>query len=111
MTLTPRQRQFLKGLGHPLQPVVQVSEISSGVVREADLQLGHHELIKVRITIDDRQERRQAVDDLAAKTASEIVQAIGKTALLYRPNPERKQPIRLPGAKAAGVPLPEEEDA
>ena len=50
-TLTTRQKQFLKGLAHPLSAVVQIGkeELSSGVIETIKTELIHHELIKVKI--------------------------------------------------------------
>jgi RNA-binding protein len=94
--LTPRQRQFLRGLGHALQPVVQITEVSAGVVKETLTQLAHHELIKVKVSIDDRTERRAASRQLAEDTEAHTVQEVGKIVLLYRPNPDSPKPLRLP---------------
>ncbi len=50
-TLTTRQKQYLKGLAHPLNPLVQIGkeELSPGVMEMIKTELMHHELIKVKI--------------------------------------------------------------
>ena len=50
-SLTTRQKQFLKGLAHPLSPFVQIGkeELSSGVLQTIRTELNNHELIKVKI--------------------------------------------------------------
>jgi len=47
MVLTPKQRQFLKGLAHPLAPVVRVGKgaVSEAVIKETKNSLEAHELI------------------------------------------------------------------
>src|SRR3954465_1272619 len=51
MALSAKQRQFLKGLAHPMSPVVRVGKgsVSDAVVEETKRSLAAHELIKVRI--------------------------------------------------------------
>ena len=95
MVLTPKQRQFLKGLAHPLSPVVRVGKagVSDAVVAETRKSLAAHELIKVRI---DGEERDELADQLAKATDSHVAATIGKTAVLYRARDE-KPTIRLPG--------------
>jgi RNA-binding protein len=94
MALTAKQRQFLRGLAHPLSPVVRVGKggVSEAVVREAKKSLEAHELIKVRIEGD---EREQLAERLAAEVDAQLAGMIGKTAILYRAR-EEKPRIKLP---------------
>lgn len=95
--LTSKQRQYLRGLAHPLAPIVRVGKggVTASVVTETRKSLHSHELIKVRIEIDDPKERRAAADKLAAETDSQLAGAIGKTAILYRERDEEPE-IELP---------------
>ncbi|MEJ2603376.1 MAG: ribosome assembly RNA-binding protein YhbY [Gammaproteobacteria bacterium] len=95
MPLRDAQRKTLRRLGHDLKPVVLVGDAgaSEGVIRECDLALGHHELIKVKVRGADRAGRDRIVDTLAEATASEVVQRIGNVALLYRRHPENPRII------------------
>ena len=97
MTLTAKQRQYLKGLAHPLAPVVRVGKgrLTPSIVAEAKRSLEAHELIKVRIESDDAAERRDIATRLAAETEAELAGTIGKLALLYRAR-EEKPKIRFP---------------
>ena len=74
MTLTAKQRQHLKGLAHPLAPVVRVGKgrLTPSIVAETKRSLEAHELIKVRIESDDAAERRDIATRLAAETESEL---------------------------------------
>lgn len=96
MTLTSRQRQYLRGLAHELEPVVRIGRagVSDAVVNEAKKSLLAHELIKVRID-SEASARAALVDTLATATSSEIAGVVGKTAILYRER-EEKPSIRLP---------------
>ena len=95
--LTPKQRQFLKGLAHPLSPVVRIGRggASEAVVEETKKSLFAHELIKVRIEAEDSDDRRELAQKLAAAADAEIAGTIGKTAILYRAR-EEKPSIKLP---------------
>ncbi len=95
--LTPKQRQFLKGLAHPLSPIVRVGKggLSPAVIEETKKSLLAHELIKVRIEVDDVEERRVLAETLAAATDSAVAGTIGKTAILYRTRDEKPK-IKLP---------------
>jgi len=97
MALTAKQRQFLKGLAHPLAPVVRVGKgrLKPSIVSETQRSLEAHELIKVRIESDDAAERREIAASLASETGSELAGTIGKLAILYRAR-EEKPKIRLP---------------
>ena len=94
MVLTAKQRQFLKGLAHTLSPVVRVGKggVSDAVVAETKKSLRAHELIKVRI---DGDEREDLAEKLAAAAEAHVAGLIGKTAILYRER-EEKPKIRLP---------------
>ena len=95
--LTPKQRQFLKGLAHPLSPVVRVGKggVSGSVINETKNALESHELIKVRIEGDDSTSRQELAEQLAAETDSHIAGTVGKIAILYRAR-EEKPDIKLP---------------
>lgn len=96
--LTPKQRQFLKGLAHPLSPVVHVGKgaVSASVIEETKKSLEAHELIKVRIESDDSASRQELAQQLATATGSHIAGTVGKIAILYRER-EEKPKIKLPG--------------
>ncbi len=95
--LTPKQRKYLKGLAHALSPIVRVGKAgaTAAVVAETKKSLASHELIKVRIDVDEGTERRTIAENLGAATDSELVGTIGKIAILYREREEEPE-IELP---------------
>lgn len=97
MSLTPRQRQYLKGLAHPLEPVVRVGKarISDELIAETERSIEAHELIKVRIDTDDGKARKELAATLAERSGAQLVGSIGKIAILYKPRAE-KPTIKLP---------------
>ena len=90
MTLSEKQRRYLRGLAHPLKPVILIGNagVSEGVVAETRRALADHELIKVRMTGAEREARDAALEDLAKVTDSELVGRIGHVATLYRRSAE-----------------------
>jgi RNA-binding protein len=58
--------------------------LTEGVVKEMDRALSDHELVKVSARVGARTARDAALDDLAVKTSSEIVQRIGNVGVFYR---------------------------
>lgn len=90
MALTQEQKKQFKSIGHHLKPVLIVAEngLSEGVVAELERALNDHELIKVQFRITEREERRALIDELSRVGRCELVQVIGKMALLYRRNPK-----------------------
>ena len=95
--LTPKQRQFLRGLAHPLAPVVRVGRngVTPAVVAETKKSLLAHELIKVRLDSEDAEERRTQAEFLAEEAEAQIAGRVGKVAILFRQR-EEKPRIKLP---------------
>jgi RNA-binding protein len=88
MTLTERQKKHLRKLGHDLHPVVLVGQrgLNPGVVEELKLALEHHELVKLRARVGDRESRDAILGELARLTESEFVYRIGNVGLFYKKN-------------------------
>jgi RNA-binding protein len=88
--LSERQRRHLKGLAHPLKPVVRLGNagITAAVVAETARALHDHELIKVKAPGGDRAARDALFEDLARRSGSALVQRIGNVAVLYRARAE-----------------------
>ena len=102
MSLTAKQRQFLKGLAHGLEPVVQVGSkgISDGLIDQIREQLVAHELIKVRFNTESATQPAESAEELATRTRSELVQQMGRVLVFYRRHDEKPK-IELPKAKRA----------
>ena len=97
MTLTERQKKHLRRLGHDLHPIVLVGQrgLNAGVVEELKLALEHHELVKLRARVGDREARDAIFAELAQLTESEFVYRIGNVGLYYKKN-KCLQKILLP---------------
>jgi RNA-binding protein len=91
--LTGRQRKFLRGLAHPLKPVVQVGNegISEALVRHVASVLDDHELIKVRFVRGD-EDRVARAAELARLVGAQLAGVIGFVAIIYR---RHRDPARV----------------
>ena len=96
MTLSNKQIQYLKGLAHAIKPVVQLGNngLTEGVLAEIDGAIKHHELIKVKIPTDDKEEKALIMDAIIRETGALKVQAIGHILVLFKQSDEKK--IELP---------------
>ncbi|WP_265410983.1 ribosome assembly RNA-binding protein YhbY [Actinobacillus pleuropneumoniae] len=101
ITLTTKQKQFLKGLAHHLSPVVMLggNGLTEGVLAEIENALAHHELIKVKISGAERETKQLIIDAIVRETEAVPVQTIGHILVLYRQSEEKK--ISLPKATKA----------
>lgn len=101
ITLTTKQRQFLKGLAHHLSPIVMLGNngLTEGVLAEIDNALNHHELIKVKIAGADRETKQLIIDAIIRETQAVEVQTIGHVLVLFRQSDDKK--ITLPRATKA----------
>ncbi len=96
MKLSNKQKQFLKGLAHPLKPVVLLGQngLTEGVLAEIENAISHHELIKVKIATDDRDTKQLIIDAIVRETEALAIAKIGHIVVLYRPSEAKK--IELP---------------
>lgn len=98
MTLSTKQKKYLKSLAHHLSPVVMLGNngLTEGVLAEIDNSLDHHELIKVKIATEDRETKQLIINAILRETQAQEVQHIGHILVLYRQSEEKK--ILLPRA-------------
>lgn len=82
-----RKKQF-RTIGHKLNPIVTIAGngLSPNVIAELNRALDDHELIKVKLAIPEREDRKELVAELVRLPNVELIQEIGKVVLLYRPN-------------------------
>ena len=90
MALTEKTKHDLRGRGHTLKPVVSIGNagLTKAVLREIELSLEHHELMKIKVGGAERDKRKQFIDRICERFDAELVQAIGHIALIYRKHPD-----------------------
>ena len=84
--LSIQERKRLRQIGHVLNPVVMIGSqgLTENVVEEANRALLDHELIKIKVVAEDREQRAALIEEIAQATDAQIVQTIGKIVLLYK---------------------------
>ncbi len=88
-TLTPAERRAFRAKAHPLHPVVTIGQhgLTPAVLHEIDVNLLAHELIKIRVFSDDRDEREALLARICAELDAAPVQHLGKILTIWRPAP------------------------
>jgi RNA-binding protein len=83
-------RRRLRGLAHPLDPVVQVGKegVTNAVVRQVTGALFAHELIKIKIGSECPLTRFEVADRLGAEPGVNVVQILGRVIVLYKRHPQ-----------------------
>lgn len=100
--LTPAERRALRAQAHHLNPVVSVASngLTPAVLKEIDHALQAHELIKIRVYGEDRNERDLIMATVCAELGAASVQHIGKTLVVWR----EKREVEASGTAPADKP-------
>lgn len=95
-----KERAELRAEAHHLDPTVHIGQhgLTPAVITSLDDALRTRELVKVKLGLKgDQIKPKDVAESLALATKSDIVQVIGRTATLFRENPEiRKKHGELP---------------
>ena len=97
MPLSATQNRYLRGLAHNQNAVILLGAkgATDAVVKELDLALSHHELVKVKLSGGNKDACQLQLDTLAGGTRAETVHQVGHVAVLFRRN-EDEPKIALP---------------
>jgi len=89
LQLTSAERSALRARTHDLNPVVSISEngLTEAVLKEINVCLSAHELIKIRVYGDSRENRLAYLEQICTELNAATVQHIGKLLVVYRPSP------------------------
>ncbi len=91
--LTSKQRAYLRGIASNYETIFQIGKggISDALCRDVGEALRKRELIKLRVLDNSGYSAREAADEVANATGSEVVQVIGNKFVLFRRNND--QPV------------------
>ncbi len=97
LTLTGKQKRFLRAEAHHLNPIFQVGKdgVNENMIKQVGEALERRELIKVSILQNCLEDKNVVAEELAEGTNAYVVQIIGNTIVLYKESEENKQ-ITLP---------------
>lgn len=90
MAITGKERAELRAEAHHLDPLVHIGAqgITPVLVQSLDDALRTRELVKVQLGRSIEERPRAVAERLAQETRAVVVQVIGRTATLYRENPD-----------------------
>ena len=85
-----RERAELRAEAHHLDPLVHVGQhgLTPSLISALDDALRARELVKVKLRTSEDVKPKDVANSLAIATDSTVVQVIGRTATLFRENPE-----------------------
>ncbi|PLZ03069.1 RNA-binding protein [Burkholderia sp. WAC0059] len=111
LSLSPDQRAELRSAAHALKPVVLVGAegLTDAVLREIEVHLAAHQLIKIRVFGDERAERVAIYEQICDTLNAAPIQHIGKLLVVWKPLQAAK-PAR-PGAKRGPAAVPDAREA
>jgi len=91
--LTPKNKALLKKLATPLSPSLTIGKgpVDSSLITVVDKALTAHELIKVKVLVNQKEELESLAKTLGETTHSDVVEIIGRILILYRPR--EKNPL------------------
>lgn len=89
--MNSKQISYLRGLAHSLNPVVMIGNngLTESVLKEIDVNLNAHELIKIKVMGDDRELRKHMLEEICTKTNAVAVHHIGKQLVVYRQSADK----------------------
>ncbi|KVG74358.1 YhbY family RNA-binding protein [Burkholderia ubonensis] len=111
LSLSPAERSALRSEAHALKPVVLIGAegLTDAVLKEIKVHLDAHQLIKIRVFGDERDERIAIYDEICDRLNAAPVQHIGKLLVIWRPEETAPAPARgrrsgtLPSAAEAAA--------
>ena len=98
MSLSSKERAALRAEAHRLSASVHIGQhgLTDSVRQTVDDDLRTRELVKIQFTKSADADVKDAANQLAGALGADVVQVIGKTATLYRENPDLKRKEGVP---------------
>ena len=87
MKLTNNQKKYLRSLAHELKPFVMIGQqgLSESVLAEINSTLLKHELIKIKLRVENHNVKQEIVEKIIEFSNAKLVQVIGGVLVIYRP--------------------------
>ena len=97
MGLNSKQRAQLRGLANGIDTIIHIGKdgVGPNLVKQANDALEARELIKGRVLENSLLSAREAAEELARATRSEVVQVIGTKFVLYRETHSKEKDKRI----------------
>ena len=100
MTISTADKKHYRTIAHNLNPVVIVGDkgLTENLLEELNRAIHDHELIKVKLSVGDRDAKKAIIEQICQQFDALLVQSIGHIILLYRtakkPNPKLSNLLR-----------------
>ena len=97
MELTSKQRAQLRGLANSIDTILHIGKdgLGDNLIAQADTALEARELVKGKVLENALMSAREAAEELAPLTRSEVVQVIGTKFVLYRPSHKKDKKDKI----------------
>ncbi|KWO81820.1 YhbY family RNA-binding protein [Burkholderia ubonensis] len=104
LSLSPAERSALRSEAHALKPVVLIGAegLTDAVLKEIKVHVDAHQLIKIRVFGDERDERIAIYDEICDRLNAAPIQHIGKLLVIWRPEEAAPAPAR--GRRSGALP-------
>ncbi len=101
--LTTQERSAQRAAAHALHPVVIIGArgLTPAVLKEINVHLDAHQLIKIKVAGFEREDRQAMLDDICEQLSCAPVHHLGKTLIIYRPKAEAAKPVETTRAVRA----------
>ena len=106
--MTSKERAALRAQANTLDPLFQIGKggMSDALVEQTADALRKRELIKLKVLLESAPETpREFAEKLAEATASEVVQVVGGSIVLYKENPDKDNETKKKKPAKKGKPL------
>lgn len=89
-TLSQTERKILKQAAHHLKPVILIGGkgLTEAVQKEIARALFDHELIKLKVSAQEREDRDKMIQEITSQHGAILVQRVGHTATIYKKKEE-----------------------
>ena len=103
MTLTGKQKRFLRSKAHHLTPIFQIGKngMNPDMLKQVGEALEKRELIKVTILQNSDEEVSEVAETIEKTIGCQAVQTIGRVIVLFKPSTQekyRKVSLEIPRA-------------
>ncbi len=90
--MTSKQRAYLRSMAHSLDTIFQVGKggVGENMIKQVSDALEARELIKLRVLENSDYTAREAAEEIAEATGSDVVQVIGTKFVLYKESKDKK---------------------
>ena len=101
MSLTSKQRAYLKSLAVTMSPIQYIGKesLTDENLKNVSEALAARELIKLGVQKNCEDDVREIAEAAAMRTDSDVVQVIGRKFVLYRPGEGDRRRIELPRSR------------